>query len=77
MRVYLNEQGVTVPERSTVLDVVRLVDPGLADQVVAGNAVCTDGRSVTCAPGDVLTAGSILRVRVSARHPGQDPDAHP
>jgi len=75
MRVFLNEQGLTVPRESTVLTVVRLADPGLADRLVAGEAVCTDGRGVPCGPGDVLTAGSILRVRVSARHAAQDSDA--
>lgn len=75
MRVFLNERGLTVPKDSSVLTVVRHADPALADQLAVGDAVCTDGRGVPCAPEDLLTAGSILRVRVSARRPGQDPDA--
>ncbi|GEM_PF-1792234 len=75
MRVFLNEKGLTVPKDSSVLTVVRQADPALADQLAAGDAVCTDGRGVTCAPEDLLAAGSILRVRPSARRAPQDPDA--
>jgi len=75
VRVFLNERGFTVPRNSTVLTVVRLADPALADHLQAGDAMCTDGRGVPCAPGDILAAGGILRVRLSARRATQDPDA--
>lgn len=77
MRVFLNERGVTVPERSTVLDVVRLADMALADPLMSGDAACTDGRGIPCGPEQILTAGSILRVRRSARRSDQETHADP
>jgi hypothetical protein len=72
MPVFVNEIPVRVPSGGTALQAVAAVDQNLADRLGAGEAYVTDGRGIRLAPEDVLSAGAILRVIVSAR---RAPDA--
>jgi hypothetical protein len=72
MPVFVNEKSVKVAAGGTALQAVAAMDQDLADRLAAGEAYVTDGRGIRLAPEDVLSAGAILRVIVSAR---RAPDA--
>ncbi len=72
MPVFVNEQPVQVVAGGTALQAVAALDGDLAERLGAGKAYVTDGRGIRLAPEDVLSAGAILRVIVSAR---RAPDA--
>lgn len=72
MPVFVNEQPVSVRPGGTALQAVAALDQALAERVAARGAYVTDGRGIRLAPEDVLSAGAIIRVIVSAR---REPDA--
>jgi hypothetical protein len=65
--VFVNERPVEVAAGSTVLDAVRAFDAALAASFDATGTYVTDGVGRRIDPAGALTAGSILRVVVSAR----------
>jgi hypothetical protein len=65
--VFVNERPVEVTAGSTVLDAVRAFDAGLAAALNDAGTYVTDGVGRRIDPAGALTAGSILRVVVSAR----------
>ena len=73
MIVFVNERQVDVRRGSTIWDVVREVDRGLAEMLERGAAYVTDGvgRTVDVAE-EVREAGQVYRVVVAARRgPGR------
>jgi hypothetical protein len=73
MRIFINDRPIDADEGATVLSAVASADPELADQVREGAAYVTDARGIRMESDASLSAGSILRVVVSARR--QEPDA--
>lgn len=67
MPVFVNEKPVQVAAGGTALQAVAALDIDLAGRLRVGEAYVTDGRGIRLAPGDILAAGAILRVIVSAR----------
>lgn len=76
IRVFVNESSQLVPEGATARDAVRSCDGELSRRLEDGRAYLTDGRGVRLAPETRVTAGSILRVVVTARKQVEDVDAH-
>jgi hypothetical protein len=74
IRVFVNEQPVTLPAGATALDAARVLDPALAERLAAGAASLTDARGLPVAPDGPLAAGAILRT-VARRATGPDADA--
>ena len=74
LTVFVNERPVRVPPAATGLDAVRALDLDLARELAAGRAYLTDARGIRIGAGELLVAGAILRVVVSARQAG-DSDA--
>lgn len=72
---FVNGQAVRAPAGSTAATVVEAADPALALALGEGRAYLTDGCGVRRSPEDVLEAGAILRVVVSARRAASDADA--
>lgn len=72
---FVNQRAVHPPAGSTAAQAVALADPSLAAALTEGRAYLTDGCGVRRDPGEVLEAGAILRVVVSARRPRPDADA--
>jgi hypothetical protein len=78
LRIYVNEQGLTVPHGATVASALRLFDAGLAESVGSGGARVTDGRGIAVSLDAPLSGGSILRViRGGGRSGGSATDALP
>lgn len=76
VRVFVNEHPLEVPGGATARDAVRAADPDLERRLDDGRAYLTDGRGIRLAPETLLTAGSILRVVVTARQRSEGVDAH-
>ena len=76
VRVFVNERPLEVPMGATAREAVRAIDADLERRLDDGSAYLTDGRGVWLAPETPLTAGSILRVVVTARKRTEDVDAH-
>ncbi|NNG14874.1 MAG: hypothetical protein HKM89_00245 [Gemmatimonadales bacterium] len=76
VRVFVNERPLEVPAGATARDAVRAADRGLERRLDDGSAYLTDGRGIRLAPETPLTAGSILRVVVTARQRIEGVDAH-
>ena len=62
IRVYVNEQGVTVPQGSLAIHAVRALFPELALEVEQGRSRLTDSRGLPVNADVVLSGGSIFRV---------------
>ncbi|HEX4935851.1 MAG TPA: hypothetical protein VFV33_21875 [Gemmatimonadaceae bacterium] len=62
VRVYVNGRGLDAPADGTPIDAVRLVDPALAESIVAGERLVTDSRGLPVASDAPLFAGAIFRV---------------
>jgi hypothetical protein len=76
MRIFLNALPVDLASGATVRDAITAHDPAMADQVTAGRARVTDARGIDLPLDAPLSAGSILRVLVSARRgSAEDADA--
>jgi hypothetical protein len=54
-----------------------VADPELGRAVRDGTARVTDGRGIALDPDAAVYPGAILRVVVSARRRGEEPDAQP
>jgi hypothetical protein len=67
IRIFLNNQGYTLPAGSTVRDAVRSVAPELLAPAESGEAFVTDGRGLPIPLDTGLPAGAILRVARSSR----------
>jgi len=76
VRVFVNESSQLVPAGATAGDAVRSYDAELGRRLEEGRAYLTDGRGVRLSPETTVTAGSILRVVVTARKQAEDVDAH-
>jgi len=72
VRVFVNESPQLVPEGATAGDAVRSYDLELGRRLEEGRAYLTDGRGVRLSPEAAVTAGSILRVVVTARKQAED-----
>jgi hypothetical protein len=77
MRVYLNAIPLDLDPGTTVRGAILAHDPVMAERVAGGQARVTDARGIDLPLDAPLSAGSILRVIVSARRaPGaEDADA--
>ena len=67
IRIFINEEPLTVPSGATVRAAVGQHDAALLESLDGGRAYVTDGRGVELDPDIVLHGGSILRVVVSRR----------
>jgi hypothetical protein len=76
VRVFVNERPLEVPLGATARDAVRASNEDLGRRLDDGSAYLTDGRGIRLAPETPLTAGSILRVVVTARQQSKGVDAH-
>jgi hypothetical protein len=74
MRVFINATPVDVNPGTDVLGAVRVHDAALEAKVAAGAAYVTDARGLEMPADAALTAGSILRVVVSARRGAGEAD---
>lgn len=61
LRVFVNAQGVDVPEGATALDGVRAWRADEGDAVLAGSRIITDSRGLPVASDAPVRAGSIYR----------------
>lgn len=77
IRVFVNESAQLVSPGVTARDAVRSYDVALGQRLDEGGAYLTDGRGIRLPPDAPVTAGSILRVVVTARRRAEDHDAHP
>jgi hypothetical protein len=75
MRVFLNAMPLDLAPGATVREAIEAHDPAMAEQVAAGRARVTDARGIDLPLDAPLSAGSILRVIVTARRPAEDSDA--
>ena len=66
LRAFVNGTAVEVQRGATVLDAVRALDPGAADEVASGNRAIADSRGLVIDAATPATGGAVLRV-VSAR----------
>ena len=66
IRVFVNGTGISLEPGKSVLDAVRAVDAGEANDIVAGTRAVTDSRGLPIALDAPLSGGAVLRV-VSAR----------
>ena len=71
IRAYVNGKGVDVAPNATAIDAVRVWDPAVAAQVIAGERALTDSRGLPLAPDAPITGGSIMRI-VSNRRCGAE-----
>ena len=71
IRAYVNGKGVDVAPNATAIDAVRVWDPAVAAQVIAGERALTDSRGLPLAPDAPITGGSIMRI-VSHRRRGAE-----
>lgn len=62
IRVYVNEQGVSVPHGSTALDAVRAFAPAQAEALAAGAFRLSDSRGLPVEATIPVHGGMILRV---------------
>jgi hypothetical protein len=75
MRVYLNAIPVDLEPGTDVRGAIAAHDPVMAEKVATGLAYVTDARGIELPLDAPLSAGSILRVVVSARRAGAGGDA--
>ena len=62
VRVYVNDQGLSLPRGATVLDAVRAHSANDGAALEAGDARVTDSRGLALDAGSILTGGTIMRV---------------
>jgi hypothetical protein len=74
MRIFVNATPLEVDPGTDVEGAVRAHDPELGAKLAAGTAYATDGRGIELALSSPLSAGSIVRVVVSARRGGVGSD---
>jgi hypothetical protein len=74
VRVYVNGRGVDAPAQGSPVDAVRVVDPGLADAIAAGEKLVTDSRGLPVTSGEALYNGAIFRVITNRPRATSDED---
>jgi hypothetical protein len=62
IRVFVNEQGVTIPRESTALDAVRAYSAERATDIADGRSRITDSRGLPLEPNTAISGGAIMRV---------------
>jgi hypothetical protein len=72
IKVFVNEQATHVPSSATVREAVARADPDLVGSLGRGRAYVTDGVGRKIVDSELVTAGAIYRVVVSARQ-SEDP----
>lgn len=72
--VFLNGRRHETAPGTPLIDLVRTIDPPLADAVMSGAALVVDGRGVAVPADGILSAGMIFRVFRSARSHDADGD---
>jgi hypothetical protein len=75
MRVFVNAVPLEVGQGADVRAAVLALDAELERKLAAGSAFVTDARGIEIPLESALVEGSILRVVVSARRAGGEPDA--
>ncbi len=74
IRIFVNEQGHSVPAGATVRDAIALAVPALLPLLDAAGAQVTDARGLPLSPETPLTAGAILRASRSSRRAAAEPE---
>lgn len=77
MRIFINDRPFDAGEGADVQTAVGAANPDLASRLADGSAYVTDGRGIRLPLDSRLSAGSILRVVVSARRQDQAADVDP
>jgi hypothetical protein len=75
MRIFINDRPCDASDGADVQSAVVAGNPDIAPRLADGSAYVTDGRGIRIALDSPVSAGSILRVVVSARRPDQAADA--
>lgn len=75
MKIFINEQAVSVEPGTTVGEAVRGFDPSLAEALHDGSAYATDGVGRRIDPSSETQLGGIIRVVRSARRAQGEGDA--
>lgn len=75
LRVFVNDQLVTLPAGSVVRAAVERFDADLAAALARGGLVLSDGRGLPLSADDSLHAGAIIRAVVSSRSAAAGADA--
>jgi hypothetical protein len=75
MRVLVNAVPLEVGKGTDVRAAVQALDAELERKLLAGAAYVTDARGIEMPLDSGLAEGAILRVVVSARRAGGEPDA--
>jgi hypothetical protein len=75
--VFVNDRAVRMAAECVLADAIAVADPVLGRAVRDGTARVTDGRGIALDPDAAVYPGAILRVVVSARRRGEEPDAQP
>jgi hypothetical protein len=75
MRVFVNAVSLDIAKDADVRAAVGALDADLAGKLAAGGAFVTDARGIEVPLDSSLAEGAILRVVVSARRAGGEPDA--
>ena len=75
MRIFVNATPLDVEPGTDVRGAIRAHDPVLEAKLAAGAGYVTDARGIELAGDAPVTAGSILRVVVSARRAAEEADA--
>ncbi len=74
IKVFINEQATHVRSGATVREAVATAAPDLVGSIERGRAYVTDGVGRKIVDSELVTAGAIYRVVVSARQ-SEDPPA--
>lgn len=69
VRVFVNEQGVSIPVGGTALDAVRALFPDDASGIEAGTLKLTDSRGLPVSHDVVPASGAIFRVVAHRERP--------
>jgi hypothetical protein len=77
VRIFIDDQGVSVAPGTTMLAAVAGHDPARAERIQSGVAYLTDGRGIRLDAGAAVYQGAIVRIVISARASREESDAHP
>ena len=62
VRVYINEQGLSVANGLSVLEALRVFDTHIAGEVEKGESRIVDSRGLDISANAIVSGGTILRV---------------
>lgn len=71
VRVFIDEEAVSVPAGIPIHQAIALFDPALAAALNDGNAYLTDGVGRRLVPDTLVSGGAIIRVIRSSRPPDE------